>query len=198
MTFSDAIQSLTDGRAAKPSTWGGYVARVDRPSEFSASAAYAVGDLVSHDGKAYRCSSAHSAGDAWSPSHFAELFTLPAAFSAESTYSVGALVTYNSLPYQCVSAVSSAGAWDASKWRRLADVPHVLVFRERSDEDGDGDSASVYVAACTVSASGRSYGAFAPEFSVDPQLLYAVVWDSTWTVGDMAAFEAARSGSTRW
>lgn len=197
MTFSDAIQNLTDGQAAKPSTWGGYVARVDQPAAFSVSATYAVGDLVSYEGKAYRCSSAHSAG-AWNSSHFAELFTLLQEFSEEAlSYFVGAKVLRDGVPYECTTQISAAGAWDSSKWRALPDVPHALVFQERSD--ADGDSATVYVAKCEVSLSGgRQYGAFAPAFSVDPQLLYALVWDSTWSLGGTAAFESARSGSTRW
>lgn len=201
MTFSDAIQNLTNGRAAKPASWGGYVARVDRPAAFSADSAagvYAVGDLVTYGGAVYRCSAAVSTGGSWSgASNWVKLYDLLPEFSAESTYAVGAKVLRDGTPYECVSAVASAGAWDSSKWARLPDVPHALVFQERSD--ADNDSATVYVAKCEVSLSGgRRYGDFAPEFSVDPALLYAVVWDSTWSLGDVAAFEAARSGSTRW
>lgn len=39
--------------------------------EFSASTAYAVGDLVYYDGKLYKCTTAHSAG-AWNPSDFTQ------------------------------------------------------------------------------------------------------------------------------
>lgn len=198
MTFSAAIQGLVNGKAVKPNTWGGYVARVDTPPEFSESSTYAVGDLVSHGGKAYRCSAAVSSAGSWTgATNWTELFDLVPEFSAQSTYAVGAKVRHNGAPYECVSAVGTAAAWDLSKWSRLVDFPHVLVFQERADDDGD--SATVYSVKCDVSlAGGRAYGSFAPAFAMDSELLRAVVWDTTWAAGDRAAYEAARTGSNRW
>lgn len=198
MTFSAAIQGLINGKAVKPNTWGGYVARVDTPSEFSESSTYAVGDLVSHGGKVYRCSAAVSSAGSWTgTTNWTELFTLLPEFSAQATYAVGAKVQYNGTPYECVSAIGTAAAWDLSKWARLPTFPHVLVFQERADEDSD--SATAYSVECVVSlANGLQYGTFSPAFAMDSELLRAIVWDTTWSVGDKAAYEAARTGSARW
>lgn len=195
MTYASAIQALTHGRAAKPTQWGGYVKRTDRPEAFSTSQAYAVGDLVAYDGKAYVCKATHSAG-AWNSAHFDELYAIPVDFSADATYAVGAQVVQAGSVWQCISAIATPAAWDATKWTRLVDRPHALTFQERSD--ADDDSHLRYIMKCTVSPSGRTYGELAPALSLDSALFAAQVWDDSWTLGDAAAFELARSGSSRW
>lgn len=99
---------------------------------FSAETAYSVGDIVSYDGAAYRCTTAHEG--VWNAEDFtattisgeiasangdiadlngtkANQITIAPFFSVETAYDPGDIVYYNGLSYRCVNA--HEGEWDA-------------------------------------------------------------------------------------
>lgn len=51
---------------------------------YSNSAVYAVGDMVTHDGKLYKCNTVISTAEAWTPAHWTEI-TMAAAFNKFKT-----------------------------------------------------------------------------------------------------------------
>lgn len=100
---------------------------------FSDAVAYAIGALVTYQGKTYRCTTAHE-GE-WDATDFTETtiaaeiseiqndvsdlagtkaaqMTIAPFFSAEASYDPGDLVYYNGLTYRCTNA--HEGAWDSA------------------------------------------------------------------------------------
>lgn len=109
-------------------------------------------------------------------------------------YALNAKVMYMGQCYQCVTTIPSgaaAGNFDSSKWMRLADIPHKIVFVERAT------TGTSYESVATVTATGKTYGDFDPELDLDGELFTALLSDS-WTVGETADYDAARTGDARW
>lgn len=78
LPFSDVKVLLKKGEKGDPGEWTDIT--IIAPA-FSDTTAYAVGAYVTHEGKLYKCTTAHSAG-AWNASHFTET-SVDASFMAQ-------------------------------------------------------------------------------------------------------------------
>lgn len=98
---------------------------------YSASAEYAVGDLVTYKSVLYRCKSAINTAEAWNAAHWeavdlpellkvkANATAIATAYSASATYAVGDRVSYNGDFYECNTAIATAEAWNAAHWTKI-------------------------------------------------------------------------------
>ena len=107
---------------------------------YSTGGTYAVGDLVMHNKRLYRCKSDIPTGEAWTAAHWdeanidEELTALAQTlantinnlqslknsvadeYSSSSTYAVGDLVMHNYRLYRCSTAITTAEAWNSAHW----------------------------------------------------------------------------------
>lgn len=78
MTITSAIRSLRDGQATRPSTWRGYIERIDKAldPEYSTTTKYSVGDKIQRYGRRYVCVAATpDSGEAFDPDKWALIDT---------------------------------------------------------------------------------------------------------------------------
>ena len=68
MTFGHVVVYLKDANAILAAMDGSIL--VGAPAEYSATADYAVGDLVTKDGVVYKCNTAISGGETWTVGHW--------------------------------------------------------------------------------------------------------------------------------
>ena len=109
----------------------------------STSGTYAVGKIVTHLGKLYRCTTAVSQAEAFDPSKWTEVHLvnliqdissnvvtksdldnlITNTFSSSETYEVGDYCIYNKALYKCKVAVTTAGDWTgATNWDAVHDL----------------------------------------------------------------------------
>ena len=117
--------------AVQPSALTSKVDSAALAPAYSASSAYSVGDVVTYNGRRYKCSTAIvSGGETWTAAHWTEESVQTAldnatpgldntklnstsaapAFSASATYAVGEYCTYNGVLYECVVTKTTASA----------------------------------------------------------------------------------------
>ena len=101
---------------------------------FSETLTYAIGDVVSYQGRIYKFKSSHSVG-VWNSSEVDEITTwhekvdnstVAPIFSEIATYVVGDIVTYNGKLYKFTSS-HSAGSWNSSE------VTEITTWYEKAD-----------------------------------------------------------------
>ena len=122
---------------------------------FSETATYAVGDVVTYNGKLYKFTSSHSAGS-WNSSEVTEITTwyekadngaVAPVFSETATYAVGDVVTYNGKLYKFTSS-HSAGSWNSSE------VTEITTWYEKADNGAVApvfsETATYAVDACVM------------------------------------------------
>ena len=125
----DSAIPLSNG-TTKFTTGGAYSLLTSLAPIFSTSTSYAVGDMVTYNGRLYTCTTVHSAG-AWNASDFtvANLnteFQKPANniaedFQINKTYEKGQLVIYNKELYKCKQTTYvQLTEWDATKFQRVS------------------------------------------------------------------------------
>lgn len=95
---------------------------------FSAATAYAVGDLVTHDGKFYKCTTAHSAG-AWNSAHFTQTDVDAEFIKSETDPTVPSWAKASSKPSYTASEVGAVASSYITAVN-TADNVRVLAYRE--------------------------------------------------------------------
>ena len=104
---------------------------------YSASNIYAVGAIVRHNGRMYRCKTAITTPEPWLSAHWdlipaiqeeidtqrfdyneAMRYIITGAdpYSATQAYSVGAYCIYGNTLYKCTTAIPSGEAWNSAHW----------------------------------------------------------------------------------
>lgn len=89
-------------------------------TEFSSTASYSVGDLVTYQGDIYMNTTGTAAMGA---TNWTSFDSNPDAFSTTSTYDKGDTVQKDGVIYACHTAIGSAGDWDSTKWNAVAVIP---------------------------------------------------------------------------
>lgn len=171
MTFSNVIDNLTAGSAAKLTTWRGYVKKEVKAGStapaWSGAVAYAVGDFVTQYSRVYICISpidapAVGGANVWDQSKWlaTELdyeITFQESKEPESGIGHDGVTTYKFTRTQELSFLSDGTP--VLTWTTEAPTVHPL--------------------------------------EIDGELFDALCSDD-WTIGDTIALEKARSGSGRW
>ena len=104
---------------------------------YDSTATYAVGDLVTYQGKFYKCNTAISVAEAWTAAHWTETdiisemptpvpavtdyakdTSVTALYDSTATYELGDIVMYQKELYECTTAIPVAEEWDSTHWTK--------------------------------------------------------------------------------
>ena len=100
----------------------------DIAEEYSSSDTYNVGDYTIHENNLFRCITAISTAEQWTPAHWAATTvvdelgaskTIAEIYSDGNLYDVGDYVTHDNKLYRCNTAITVAESWTAAHWTEV-------------------------------------------------------------------------------
>ena len=108
--------------------WTEISACITRIPNWVANEDYVVGDLVAHDAKIYRCTTAHTSGSTFDSTEEAKWEELSptineiSLWAAATDYEVGQLVIYNNKLFRCTTAHTSTSSFisDINNWQEIS------------------------------------------------------------------------------
>lgn len=108
--------------------WTEISACITRIPNWVANEDYVVGDLVAHDAKIYRCTTAHTSGSTFDSTEEAKWEELSptineiSLWAAATDYEVGQLVIYNNKLFRCTTAHTSTSSFDSdiNNWQEIS------------------------------------------------------------------------------
>ena len=93
-------------------------------ADYDEEATYEVGDLVTYDGKVYKCNTAIAEAEPWTIAHWTEA-VVASAYSDAETYKVNDYVVYNEVVYKCNTAINEGEAWTEGHWTETGCTTYV-------------------------------------------------------------------------
>lgn len=118
--------------------WAEISACITRIPNWEADTEYVVGDLVAHDAKIYRCTTAHTSDPTqWDNTEEANWEELSptineiSSWAVSTDYEVGQLVIYNNKLYRCSTAHTSTNAFnnDIANWGEIGGSSGIAAWR---------------------------------------------------------------------
>lgn len=102
---------------------------------YSASATYALGDFVTHDGKIYKCTTAITTAETWTAGHWTQVnlgsnisdikYAIAKEYTNDIAYLPGDYVWHDNYLYRCIENVSVGESWTLNKWTRIINTDDI-------------------------------------------------------------------------
>ncbi len=119
-------------------------------ADYDEEATYEVGDLVSYDGKVYKCNTAIDVAEPWTIAHWTEA-VVASAYNSEATYKVNDYVVYNEAVYKCNTAITEGEAWNEEHWTETSCTTYVKRIA------GNYSASATYAVNDRVKYNGKVY-----------------------------------------